>query len=145
MLHMHVQPLAVQAGIHDCDRMNANARTTLINVTGILEVEHPTNAAAHLSISMWRHDTTCSYRAASTHLSQFAATVLPTRLPLGTCHPRLQGTFTSGEYTMRLSAKAYENWKFREQGLPHDLVARSAVFRACSQNESGPSQSKSMN
>ena len=28
---------------------------------------------------------------------------------------------------MRLSAEAYRSWKFKEQGLPHDLVARYAV------------------
>ncbi len=36
----------------------------------------------------------------------------------------MQATFTPGKYTMQLSAKAYETWKFKEQGLPHDLVAR---------------------
>ena len=50
----------------------------------------------------------------------------------------LQATFTPGKYTMQLSAKAYESWKFKEQGLPHDLVARCADgITTCSEHVRG--------
>jgi hypothetical protein len=38
--------------------------------------------------------------------------------------------FTPDKYTMEISAKVYESWKFTEQGLPFDLVARCS-FASC--------------
>ena len=45
-------------------------------------------------------------------------------MPLTRAVDARKATFTPGKYTMQLSARAYEGWKFKEQGLPHDLVAR---------------------
>ena len=43
--------------------------------------------------------------------------------------PRLdaQGVFTPNKYTMEISSKLYEHWKFTDQGLPYDLVARCSL------------------
>ncbi len=45
-------------------------------------------------------------------------------------HCTSQGVFTPDKYTMEISAKVYESWKFTEQGLPFDLVARCS-FASC--------------
>ena len=106
--------------------MNANARSTLINMTGILEVkvQHPGIGMPSMqrswhSTAQFRHRSCCSQHCKNSvrvqpMLPQCAADG-------GAC---AQATFTPGKYTMQLSAKAYEGWMFKEQGLPHDLIAR---------------------
>lgn len=36
----------------------------------------------------------------------------------------VEQAFTPGPYCMELSAVAYDNWKFKDQSFPNDLLAR---------------------
>lgn len=41
----------------------------------------------------------------------------------------IEQCFTSGKYSMEISAKAYMDWRFNEQGLPADLLKRGMAVR----------------
>lgn len=41
----------------------------------------------------------------------------------------IEQCFTSGKYSMEISAKAYMGWRFNEQGLPADLLKRGMAVR----------------
>eukprot|EP00253_Pinus_taeda_P004334 PITA_04334 len=49
----------------------------------------------------------------------------------------IEQCFTSGRYSMEISAKAYMDWRFNEQGLPADLLKRGMAVRDPTDKVSG--------
>eukprot|EP00253_Pinus_taeda_P016951 PITA_16951 len=49
----------------------------------------------------------------------------------------IEQCFTSGRYSMEISAKAYMDWRFNEQGLPADLLKRGMAVRDPTDRVSG--------
>ena len=93
--------------------INSNARNTLINAGGVVEkVQHTS--------SFWHH----TKAHARSQCGQMRIWCNPAE-----CKPFLQ-VLTLGALSNEFSARVYETqWKFAEQGLPADLIARCHIMR----------------